>query len=150
MKWKVRWIMDKDEVCFECRREYGLEGDNPPCDKCNLEYDELDEFDDDYLDMNEPEPFFIAIPRTNPMFLRPMEIITPSSHTIIPRTDSDIVCDVCNEQIGSDFINCATFNDGYSIWGAYCDDCRKEYQDGYPTLSLDEARERMINKELIP
>lgn len=132
-----RWkIMDKkNEFCFECQMEYPL---GTPCDRCNL----MDEEE-------EPEPFFIAIPRTNPMFYRPMVIMGGGKIDVIPRTDTTIVCDVCNAVLGGDLINCATFNDGYSIWGAYCDKCRLEYQGQYPILSLEEAQKR-IRDGLIP
>lgn len=81
---------------------------------------------------NPDDSFFIKIPRTHKMFKIPCLFITPYNTEEISRPSDLIVCDVCNKEIDTELINCATFDGGKSIWGAYCEECRLKYQADLP------------------
>lgn len=126
----------KDEFCIECEIDYKAEGLPTPCDNCPLEFD-LDEEDEEE---EEPEAFFCQIPRCHSMFKQPILFITPDGVEQIDKPDDLLVCDVCNKEIKSDLIYCATFSDGYSIWGAYCEECKEKYQPTLPIYPIERMR----------
>lgn len=115
-------MVDENEICFECRKEYF--GKEPPCNTCNNKPEEEDE--------EENNSFIKIVSRNNTMFVdRHMSFTYVKNGNLITEElptipNNTIVCDGCNSLIEDNDVGLLML-DLQTCWGTQCKVCRKKY-----------------------